>query len=201
MAIIGERRKKSVASGYETDPMFAYANEVSNLMSNIKLESMVDCFKDARDIVMNEAASATMKNFFVENSYDPTGMTEREIEDHIMTMEAQFENDCEAIMEHVGTAEMNPVVGMTFPMHKNILMNMVFDKGAIQKVVALQPKFTLTMETRILVDTEGNEIDMFTEQHKMTAAIDKTAAVKTFDVTLPLTDEQEIVHTYFCFDG
>ena len=196
MAIIGERRKKSITSGYETDPMFAYATEVSNLMSNIKLESMVDCFKDARDIVMNEAASATMKNFFVENSYDPTGMTEREIEDHIATMEAQFENDCEAIMEHVGTAEMNPVVGMTFPMHKNILMNMVFDKGAIQKVVALQPKFTLTMETRILVDTEGNEIDMFTEQHLMTAAIDKTAAVKTFDVTLPLTDEQEIVHTY-----
>ena len=196
MAIIGERRKKSITSGYETDPMFAYATEVSNLMSNIKLESMVDCFKDARDIVMNEAASATMKNFFVENSYDPTGMTEREIEDHITTMEAQYENDCEAIMEHVGTAEMNPVVGMTFPMHKNILMNMVFDKGAIQKVVALQPKFTLTMETRILVDTEGNEIDMFTEQHKMTAAIDKTAAVKTFDVALPLTDEQEIVHTY-----
>lgn len=196
MAIIGERRKKTVASGYETDPLFAYASEVSNLMKNIKLESTVDCFRDARDIVMNEAASASMKNFFVENSYDPEGMTEREIDDHIMTMEAQFENDCEAIMEHVGTAEMNPVVGMTFPLHKNILMNMVFDKGAIQKVVAVQPKFTLTMETRILVDTEGNEIDMFTEQHKMTAAIDKTAAVTEFDVTLPLLDTQEIVHTY-----
>ena len=196
MAIIGERRKKTVASGYETDPLFAYASEVNNLMSNIKLESMIDGFKDARDIVMNEAANASMKNFFVENSYDPAGMTEREIEDHIVTMEAQYENDCEAIMEHVGTAEMNPVVGMTFPLHKNILMNMVFDKGAIQKVVAVQPKFTLTMETRILVDTEGNEIDMFTEQHKMTAAIDKTAAVKEFDVTLPLTDTQEIVHTY-----
>ena len=195
MAIIGTR-KKTVASGYETDPLFAYASEVSNLMSNIKLESMVDCFKDARDIVMNEAANASMKNFFVENSYDPASMTEREIEDHILTMENQYENDCEAIMEHVGTAEMNPVVGMTFPLHKNILMNMVFDKGAIQKVVAVQPKFTISMETRILVDTEGNEIDMFTEQHKMTAAIDKTAAVKEFDVALPLTDEQEIVHTY-----
>ena len=194
MAIIGDRRKKTVASGYETDPMFAYANEVSTLMSNIKLESMVDCFKDARDIVMNEAANATMKNFFVENSYDPTGMTEREIEDHILTMENQFENDCEAVMEHVGTAEMNPVVGMTFPLHKNILMNMVFDKGAIPKVVAVAPKFTLTMETRILVDTEGNEIDMFLEQNKMTAAIDKTAALTEFDVTLPLTEETEIVH-------
>ena len=198
MAIIGDRRKKTVAAGYEMDPMFAYANEVSTLLGNIKLESSgaVDVFKDARDIVMNEAAKATMQNFFVENSYDPTGMTAREIEDHITTMEAQFENDCEAIMEHVGTAEMNPVVGMTFPLHKNILMNMVFDKGAIPKVVAVAPKFTLTMETRILVDTEGNEIDMFLEQNKMTAAIDKTAAVTEFDVKLPLTEEQEIVHAY-----
>lgn len=196
MAIVGERRRKSVASGYETDPMYAYASEVSTLMSNIKLESMVDGFKDARDLIMNEAASASMRNFFVENSYDPTGMTEREIEEHVTDMENQFENDCEGIMEHVGTAEMNPVVGMTFPMHKNILMNMVFDKGAIQKVVAVAPKFTLTMETRILVDTEGNELDMFLDQNLMTAAIDKTAALTEFDVELPLTEDTEIVHTY-----
>lgn len=196
MAIIGERRRKNVASGYETDPMYAYASEVSTLMQNIKLESMVDGFKDARDLVMNEAANASMRNFFVENSCDRSGMTEREFEEHVSDMENQFENDCEGIMEHVGTAEMNPVVGMTFPMHKNILMNMVFDKGAIQKVVAVAPKFTLTMETRILVDTEGNELDMFLDQNLMTAAIDKTAALTDFNVELPLTEDTEIVHTY-----
>lgn len=196
MAIIGERRRKTVASGYESDPMYAYACEVSNLMSNIKLESMVDGFKDARDIVLTESANATMRNFFVENSCDRASMTEREYEDHMITMENQYENDREGILEHVGTAEMNPVVGMTFPLHKNILMNMVFDKGAIQKVVAVQPKFTLSMETRILVDTEGNEIDMFYDQNLMTAAIDKTAALKEFDVELPLTEDTEIVHQY-----
>ena len=73
-------------------------------------------------------------------------------------------------------------------------MNMVFDKGGIPKVVAESPKFTISQETRILIDTEGNEIDMFREQNKMTAAIDATAAVKTFDVTLPLTEDVEIVH-------
>lgn len=194
MAIIGERRKKNVASGYESDPLFNYASEVSDIMNNIKLEAQIDGFKDARDLVMNEAANATMKDFFIENSCDRSAMTEREYEDHVMTMENQYENDCEAIMEHVGTAEMNPVVGMTFPLHKNILMNMVFDKGAIQKVVAVAPKFTLTMETRILVDTEGNEIDMWLDQNLMTAAIDKTAALTEFDVDLPLTEDTEIVH-------
>ena len=196
MAIIGERRRKNVASGYEMDPMYAYASEVSTLMQNIKLESMVDVFKDARDMIMNESANASMRNFFIENSYDANGMTEREIEEHVNDMENLYENDCEGIMEHVGTAEMNPVVGMTFPMHKNILMNMVFDKGAIQKQVAVSPKFTFTMETRILVDTEGNELDMFLDQNLMTAAIDKTAALTEFDVELPLTEDTEIVHTY-----
>lgn len=192
--IIGDRRQKNIASGYESDPMYAYASQVSTLMNNIKLESMVDGFKDARDLVMNESANATMRDFFIENSCDRSAMTEREYDDHVVTMENQFDNDCEAIMEHVGVAEMNPVVGMTFPLHKNILMNMVFDKGAIQKVVAVAPKFTLTMETRILVDTEGNEIDMWLDQNLMTAAIDKTAALTEFDVTLPLTEDTEIVH-------
>ena len=66
MAIVGERRKKSVAAGYESDPMYAYASEVSTLMQNIKLESMVDGFKDARDIIMNESANASKRNFFIE---------------------------------------------------------------------------------------------------------------------------------------
>ena len=71
---------------------------------------------------------------------------------------------------------------------------MVFDKGAIPKVVAQAPKFTLTMENRILVDTEGNEIDMFFDQSKITDAINKTAAMTEIEVTtLPLTEDTEIV--------
>lgn len=196
MATIGERKPKLIASGYESHPMYEYASQVSELMKNIKLESMVDGFRDATELVMNESANATMKDFFVNDSCYRESMTEREYEDHIITMEEQYENDREGILEHVGVAEMNPVVGMTFPMHKNILMNMVFDKGAIPKIVAVQPKFTFTMETRILIDTEGNEIDMFLEQDKMTPAIDKTAALTEFDMTLPVTEDQEIVHTY-----
>ena len=74
---------------------------------------------------------------------------------------------------------------MTFPVHKNILMNMVFDKGAIQKVVAEGPKFTMTMERRLLVDTKGNEIDMYLNQDKMTAAIDESNPVYDIELTLP----------------
>lgn len=192
--VVGERRKDT-ASAYSNNPLKAYAEQFRNLASNVVQESQVDLFIEPARFVNNKAANETMKKFFVEGSYDPNGMTAAEVEDHIVTMEAQYDNDREAVLEHVCGAEMNPVIGMAFPLHKYILMNMVFDKGAIPKVVAQSPKFTVSMETRILVDTEGNEIDMFYEQNKMTAAIDKTAAVTEFDVDLPLTDDVELVHS------
>lgn len=192
--VVGERRKDT-ASAYSNNPLKAYAEQFRNLASNVVQESQVDLFIEPARFVNNKVANETMKKFFVEGSYDPNGMTAAEVEDHIVTMEAQYDNDREAVLEHVYGAEMNPVIGMAFPLHKYILMNMVFDKGAIPKVVAQSPKFTVSMETRILVDTEGNEIDMFYEQNKMTAAIDKTAAVTEFDVDLPLTDDVELVHS------
>ena len=135
-----------------------------------------------------------MKNFFIEQSYDPNGMTATEINEHVNDMSELYENDREAVLEHVSGADMNPIIGMTFPLHKFILMNMVFDKGAIPKVVAASPKFTIGMEYRILVDTEGNELDMFYQQNEMTDAIEATAPAITFDVALPMLDTQEIVH-------
>ena len=108
-------------------------------------------------------------------------------------MEQQFENDVEAVFEHADMADYNPVIGMTFPVHKNILMNMVFDKGAIQKVVAEGPKFTMSMEKRILVDTQGNEIDMFTDQNKMTPAIDASNPVYNIELELPEIGETDVL--------
>ena len=115
------------------------------------------------------------------------------VQDQQLMMEQQFENDVEAVYEHADMADYNPVIGLAFPIHKNILMNMVFDKGAIQKVVAEGPKFTISMETRILVDTEGNEIDMYLEQNKMTPAIDKSNPVHDIDLTLPEMGETDVL--------
>lgn len=192
--VIGERRSKNVADGYSQNKMRAYAEAFKQIAENVVTEAGVDMFASPSMAVMNKSADAALKRFFVENSCDAAGMTAQELEDHEMTMEAQYENDREAVLEHVSVGEMNPIVGMSFPIHKYILMNMVFDKGAIPKVVAQAPKFTLTMENRILVDTEGNEIDMFFDQSKITDAINKTAAMTEIEVTtLPLTEDTEIV--------
>ena len=192
--IIGERRSKHTADSYAQNNMRAYAEAFSDVTKYVLNEAHCDLFLNPTTAIMNQQADAAMKQFFVENSCDTTGMSASELEDHQVTMEAQYENDREAILEHTSVGEMNPIVGMTFPIHKYILMNMVFDKGAIPKIVAQAPKFTLTMENRILVDTKGNEIDMFFDQNKMTAAINETAAPTVIEfTTLPVTDETEIV--------
>ena len=193
---VGTRKSAMLASGYEKNEMHDFAQAFTETAQSILDETGIDLYGNTRGAMLNSQSYDSMKRFFVEQSYDPAEYSDdpASLEEHIADMEAQFENDKEGLLENTSINSVNPVIGMTFPLHKWILMNMVFDKGGIPKVVAESPKFTISQETRILIDTEGNEIDMFREQNKMTAAIDATAAVKTFDVTLPLTEDVEIVH-------
>lgn len=195
--IIGEAPRQNMSDNYKYDPMHSYVESFVGLAQGILNENATDIYSEPARAFMSKGANEALKQFFVENSYDPEGMTPDEIEDHIATMEQQYDNDRQGILEHVTGSYMNPMIGITIPMHKFILMNMVFDKGSIPKFVARSPKFTISMEYRILVDTEGNELDMFRDQNLMTDAIKKTAPEIEFELpALPFTDDNEIVHTY-----
>ena len=195
--IIGDAPRRSMADSFATNPMHSFVESYVNLTQGILNENATDIYSDPVRTLMMSGPNNELKRFFVENSYDPEGMTPDEIQDHIETMEQQYDNDRMGLLEHVQGSYMNPMIGISIPMHKFILMNMVFDKGSIPKFVARSPKFTISMEYRILVDTEGNELDMFRDQNLMTDAIEKTAAVTEFELpTLPFTDDNEIVHTY-----
>ena len=195
--IIGEAPRQNMSDNYKYDPMHSYVESFVGLAHGILNENATDIYSEPARAFMSKGANEALKQFFVENSYDPEGMTPDEIEDHIATMEQQYDNDRQGILEHVTGSYMNPMIGITIPMHKFILMNMVFDKGSIPKFVARSPKFTISMEYRILVDTEGNELDMFRDQNLMTDAIKKTAPEIEFELpALPFTDDNEIVHTY-----
>lgn len=194
--VIGEA-PRTMSDSYKNDPMYAFAESYVNLTQGIMTEGVTDIYSEPSRALMLKGTNEALKQFFVENSYDPAGMTADEIDDHIVTMEQQYDNDRKALLENVHGAYMNPMIGISIPMHKFILMNMVFDKGSIPKFVARAPRFTLSMEYRILIDTEGNELDMFRDQNLMTDAIEKTAAEVEFELpTLPFTDDNEIVHTY-----
>ena len=197
---IGYTKSKTgfVGSNYSRDPMTNYVQSFAEFAKNLLNESGMDIFEEPKKILRRPATKEALKEFFCsnfldENANDPFMGDPAYVEDQNAMMEQQFENDVEAVFEHADMADYNPVIGMTFPVHKNILMNMVFDKGAIQKVVAEGPKFTMSMEKRILVDTQGNEIDMFLEQNKMTAAIDASNPVYNIVLSLPEVGETDVL--------
>ena len=83
-------------------------------------------------------------------------------------------------------ADYAPMVGMALPIHKLILMNNVFAQGGgIQRVTAVQPNFTISMERRFLVTPQGQYIDMFLNQNEIGDAIDATVPTKEYDLSLP----------------
>lgn len=180
---INENTKVDLSS-YATDEMHGVAQEYVDTINAIKQESQgaYDMVRDPSSVLKDSMYREELKAAFREGSYDvsdPQYKNSAVLENHLNNMDAIFENDTAHIMnESSPLGVYNPVVGMTLPMHKNILMNAIFDQ-VMPKDVARSPKFTLTMETRTLVDTNGNEYDMFLEQNKIKGAVD--ASIPTAD--------------------
>ena len=180
-----------VGGSYNVDPLTEYAQSFLDVTKSINEMTGLDIFSEAGKVLRRSSSDDALKNFFTENFMDenlndPLNKIPGYLEDQYAMQEQLYENDKNGILnESANLAAYNPVIGITFPVHKNILMNMVYDKGAIQKVVAQGPKFTISMERRILVDKNGQEIDMFTEQNKMTPAIDASNPTYEIEIALP----------------
>lgn len=174
------RDKKVLGQGYETDPIREYAESFANTVRNIVNECNIDYYGETGTALRDKSAVNDLRKFFVENSFDKEGLRPSEIQQMQEETEALFENDVEALLtESTAVNSFNALVGMALPMHKNIMMNMVWDKGGIPKKTAPSEKFTRTMETRLLITPDGQEIDMWLEQNKMTKAMTNVNPWKT----------------------
>ena len=186
--LAGTREKTVGGTAYRNDPLYAFAKSFVESANNILTVENFDLFSEPSRTMRNSGAKEALKEFFCENFVDPadTYHSAEELEATREEVAAQFENDVQGIFENAYMSEYSPMVGMALPIHKLILMNNVFSQGnVIQKVTAVQPNFTISMERRILVTPEGEEIDMFLEQNRITDAIEATAPTKQFDLTLP----------------
>lgn len=194
-SVVGTRKSTvDVGRGYNRDPLAKYAASFNECVQDILNENGVDLYSEPSKAMMYAAPRERLLEFFMEGANednnnaiqatDPENFADL-VDESNTAIREQFENDREAVLEYASMNSFNPVIGMTFPLHKNILMNNIFDKGAIPKVVAREPKFTITMETRYLVTPDGEEIDMFKDQYKMTDAIDATAPFVPIEITLP----------------
>lgn len=202
-SVVGTRKSTvDVGRGYAKDPLVKYAAAFNETVQSILNEHGVDLYSEPSKAMMYSAPRETLKQFFTENANDDIINEAKEVspedademeESLDEAMNEQFENDREAVLEYASLNQFNPVIGMTFPLHKWILMNNIFDKGAIPKVVAREPKFTISMETRYLVTPDGEEIDMFKEQYRMTQAIDATAPFVDIDMELPEVETTDVL--------
>ena len=196
MPIMGNTTEaKVIGASYSRDPLYSYAKAFKECAESILTEGGIDIFDEPKRVLRTATGKEAMRRFCVENYYDDNNstLTLEEKQDITAMAERQFENDVKAMNEHASLPDYNPIVGMALPIHKLILMNMVFDKGAIQKVTATAPKFTISLERRILVTPDGEEIDMFLQQNSMTEAINNTAPFKEFVLELPEVGETDIL--------
>ena len=198
MAIVGKREVINPGKGYEKDAMHNFAQAFMNTAKSIVQESTCDIFSDTARTLHQADAISALKEFFIENSYDPEFYEKTHdmeaLDEHLSDMEALFENDLEAVNEYSAMASYNPVLGLSFPIHKYILMNCMFDK-CIPHAVAVQPRFTISIETRYLVTPEGEEIDMFKEQNRIYSAMVDVNPVLTTDIDLPENETTDVLKT------
>ncbi len=193
---------KTFGGSYRKSPLYPYAKAFAECAESILKEDGLNIFGEPTKLFSplgKKSAQETMRKFFTEGMFDTNNPTLDAEDFDYMNEEAnlQYENDVKAMLEHAAPAEYNPIVGMALPIHKLILMNNVYDKGGIQKVTAPAPKFTISLERRILVKSDGTEIDFFLQQNEMTAAIDSANPTKIIELSLPVTEAKDIITDEF----
>lgn len=196
--IAGTRQKTIGNASYRNDPLYAFGKAFTEVAQNILTTESYDIFGEPARATRNIGVREALKEFFCENFVNEADVTKtpEQIEEELKDVQEMFENDMDALQENA-TAYMSdyaPMIGLAAPIHKLILMNNVFSQGGgIQKVTAVSPSFTISMERRILVTPDGTEIDLFTEQNKVADAIDATAPTVQFELDLPQNEDTDIL--------
>ena len=180
-----------IMRGYESDALRGLAQQF-NKVTLAGLNEGFNIFSEPQKFFNRSSLNSEMKKFFINEAFDindpmykgnPKAIKEAQDEFSML-----YDNDVKGLCEAAPLSAFNPVVGITFPMHKNLLMTTIFDKGAIPKDVAAGPQFTLTMETRTLYSPDGTQIDMFLEQNKIKDIVE--SAIPRKDVILKLPEDQ-----------
>ena len=187
--IAGTRQTSTASSSYKKDKLYPFAKAFVEATQSILTNESYDIFAEPQRALRHNSVNSALKDFFCENFIDvnDTTKTAEEIEEAYKAVEAQYQNDVEGILnEATYMSDYAPMVGMALPIHKLILMNNAFaNGGGIQKVTAVQPSFTISMERRFLITPDGQQIDMFLEQNKIADAIEATAPMVDIELPLP----------------
>ena len=180
--------KKPGSSTYGYDAMTAFAESYLNTLHNINEMTQGNIMYNPMKSLNDPRTETTLRNAFMEGCYDEKDFMLKDkyaLKEFKDERNFMFENSFDMLKETAATAnnKINPLLSIALPMYKNILMNMVWDKGGIPHKTAPAQIFDRTIEIRKLIDIHGNEIDMFLDQGKMGPAFKESNPV--VEVELP----------------
>ena len=199
MPCVGERKTTSMGD-FSKSPMYEYAARFVDTQKAIFNEAQVDYNTDPIRATAFPASQEALKEFYLENSViDPKDkISTEEYNDQIKMMSESFTNDLQAIRENAvaGMNSYNPLIGLSLPMHKYLMMNCVFAQ-AVPRFVAKSPTWTETMETRWLVTPDGKKIDIANQQNMIYDAWKDTNKPVEVPMVLPELNKTDILDKYF----
>ena len=176
MPLVGEDKKVQNLGNMTKDSMYTYASRFHDVQKNILRENTVDYSLEPVRALAYPGAVDALKEFFIENAViggeTPDGrefqINAEQYEDERAMMEQAFRNDVQAIRESAvaGLATFNPMVGLSLPMHKYLMMNCVFAQ-ALPRFVAKSPMWTESIESRFMVNPDGTKIDIALQQNQI----------------------------------
>lgn len=194
--IVGDRKIPDLSS-YSKHELNPFVKEYVQTTQNILRENGIDSMRCVTEALTDRSSIAALKEFFLKNTIDENGKDPEDIKSHLEAMEELFENTREQVLSEAATSGhltgYSPVIGLSFPLHKYILMTNIFDSGVIPKIVSKSPSGTVTIERRILVTPEGEEIDMFKQQDKIRDAVDASVPFKEIEIKVPEVGETDIL--------
>ena len=200
MPSVGERKNPNTMGNFAKDPMYKYAASFYDTQKAIMNEAQVDYAADPARATAFPGAQNALKEFYLENAVigDKNHMDAEEYQDQVDMMNECFINDLQAVRENAvsGMSNYNPLIGLSLPMHKYLMMNCVFAQ-AIPRYVAKSPSWTETMETRWMVTPDGKKIDIANQQNQIFGAWKEANKPVEVPMALPELQTTDILDKYF----
>lgn len=199
MPSVGERKNPNMGN-FSKNPMYAYAAAFCEAQQNMLRESQVDYGSEPVRALAFSSNVDQLRRFYTENSVIGTAneIGAEEYQDQLDMMNEAFTNDIQAVRENAvtGMASYNPMIGLSLPMHKYLMLNCVFAQ-AVPRFVAKAPAWTETMETRFMITPDGKKIDIANQQNQIFDAWKSANKPVEVAMVLPEMGTTDILNEYF----
>lgn len=202
MPQVGERKSSSSRMGDMTkNSMYSFAKAFCEAQDNIRrYNSSLDFAFEPIKVLKEQSSINELEAFYSENTMlaNEQDLTMEQVQDHQEDMHQLFLNDIQGLRENatIGMNQYNPLVGLSLPMHKYLMLNCMFAQ-AVPRYVAKSPSWTESMETRWMIAPDGRKIDIANQQNEIFDLWKSANKPVEVAIALPEMRSVDILEDYF----